>query len=112
MSVFSHSNYFTSFVFCKKKDDHFLLTCHFSIFTYFRDDETLTLVIDGIKLYFDKSLGSTLLYNVERKQFEDEVQIPEKLPSDMYGIEHLLRLFGMLLNNNNNKDMSFFFPFY
>ncbi|KAI7859762.1 MRG-domain-containing protein [Circinella umbellata] len=70
------------------------------------DDETLTLVIDGIKLYFDKSLGSTLLYNVERKQFEDEVQIPEKLPSDMYGIEHLLRLFVQMptLISQSNVD--------
>ncbi|KAI8145902.1 MRG-domain-containing protein [Fennellomyces sp. T-0311] len=59
-----------------------------------RDDETLQLVVDGIKLYFDKSLGSSLLYNPERKQYED-LQATQKAPSDVYGIEHLLRLFAV-----------------
>ncbi|KAI9264362.1 MRG-domain-containing protein [Phascolomyces articulosus] len=70
------------------------------------DDETLRLVMDGIKLYFDKSLGSSLLYNTERKQYEEQVHTHEKSPSDMYGIEHLLRLFVQMptLISQSNVD--------
>ncbi|KAI9482503.1 MRG-domain-containing protein [Zychaea mexicana] len=71
-----------------------------------REDETLQSVIDGVKLYFDKSLGTSLLYNAERKQFEEEVQAAHKTPSDVYGIEHLLRLFVNMptLMSQSNVD--------
>ena len=66
-----------------------------------RDDETLQAVADGIRLYFDKSLGQSLLYAPERKQYEDVVA-SQTAPSDVYGIEHLLRLFGMEGNRSNS----------
>lgn len=53
-------------------------------------------IIAGLKLYFDKSLGTMLLYRFERQQFlEIMKEHPGKTPSDIYGAEHLLRLCGM-----------------
>jgi len=78
-------------------------------------------VLDGILTYFDFTLYDHLLYAPERKQYENivkkRVQIvmptrensdqaapltvdycsdSSELPSRIYGVEHLLRLFGML----------------
>lgn len=57
------------------------------------DVETLDQVIEGIQLYFIKSLGTSLLYHAERKQYAD-LSTNDKSVCDIYGIEHLLRLFG------------------
>ena len=59
-------------------------------------------VLQGLEVYFDKSLGNNLLYRFERQQFyEVHKQIESghgehagKTLCDMYGCEHLLRLFG------------------
>lgn len=60
------------------------------------ESEILDEVIEGIQLYFDKSLGSILLYRFERQQYlEITTTNPTKLPRELYGAEHLLRLFGM-----------------
>lgn len=54
-------------------------------------------VIAGLKLYFDKSLGTILLYRFERQQFLDITkEHPGKQPSEIYGAEHMLRLCGKL----------------
>lgn len=54
-------------------------------------------VIAGLKLYFDKSLGTILLYRFERQQFLDVTkEHPGKQPSEIYGAEHMLRLCGKL----------------
>lgn len=51
--------------------------------------------MEGIRAYFDRALGSILLYRMERKQFDDIRKAhPDTLLSDMYGAEHLIRLFG------------------
>ncbi|KAG0148209.1 hypothetical protein CROQUDRAFT_41727 [Cronartium quercuum f. sp. fusiforme G11] len=53
-------------------------------------------VLAGLKVYFDKSLGHSLLYRYERQQYIDIRKKPEfenTLMSDIYGAEHLLRLF-------------------
>ncbi|GME95712.1 hypothetical protein B5S28_g905 [[Candida] boidinii] len=50
-------------------------------------------IFQGLKLYFNRSLGSILLYQLERKQLKDLTQeFSSKLPSELYGVEHLLRL--------------------
>ena len=49
----------------------------------------------GLKLYFDKALLFTLLYPQEREQAE-RLLAPGKMPSAVYGAEHLLRLFWRL----------------
>lgn len=69
--------------------------------TYCRKGE-YDAVVEGIKAYFDKSLGTELLYKFERQQYSDvlsNVNNQGKRMSDIYGIEHLLRLFGMYLVN-------------
>lgn len=64
--------------------------------------DLLEEIVAGIKEYFNKSLGRMLLYRFERQQYFD---IHKKIESghgehagktlcDMYGCEHLLRLFG------------------
>jgi len=62
-------------------------------------------IISGLKEYFNKSLGRLLLYRFERGQYEDILARVNKAGdeleghalSDIYGCEHLLRLFGILL---------------
>ncbi len=60
-------------------------------------EEVITEVVEGLKLYFDRALGTLLLYKFERQQFLD--LLTEKgdslRMSDVYGAEHLLRLFGI-----------------
>lgn len=52
-------------------------------------------IIAGLKIYFDKSLGTILLYRFERQQYlEIMKEYPGKVPSEIYGAEHLLRLCG------------------
>lgn len=61
------------------------------------DADIFDEVIAGLKLYFDRSLGTILLYRFERQQYlEIRKEHPGKEPSDIYGAEHLLRLFGKL----------------
>ncbi|CAN8306401.1 unnamed protein product [Cochlearia groenlandica] len=49
----------------------------------------------GLRSYFDKALPVMLLYNDERKQYEETVST-DVSPSSVYGGEHLLRLFVKL----------------
>ncbi|ORZ19494.1 MRG domain-containing protein [Absidia repens] len=55
-------------------------------------DETLEQIIQGLKLYFYHTLGKALLYRSERRQYEDLIATG-KNSIDIYGGEHLLRLF-------------------
>lgn len=66
------------------------------------DAEILEEVIAGVREYFNKCLGRILLYRFERPQY---YKVHKDLESgsgenagkslcDMYGCEHLLRLFG------------------
>ncbi|THX90419.1 MRG-domain-containing protein [Aureobasidium pullulans] len=64
--------------------------------------DILEEVIAGVKEYFNKSIGRILLYRFERPQWSDiHAQLNKgtgdltgKLPTDIYGVEHLCRLFG------------------
>lgn len=56
-------------------------------------------VCDGMRSYFNQSLGSILLYKYETKQFRDATRTDAKKATalvDIYGAEHLLRLFVKL----------------
>jgi mortality factor 4-like protein 1 len=72
------------------------------------DADILEEVIAGVKEYFNKSLGRILLYRFERPQFYNVHKDIEsghgehagKSLADMYGCEHLLRLFGECLIPN------------
>lgn len=51
--------------------------------------------MDGLRSYFDKALPAMLLYSQERDQFNDVIPEESEIsPSNIYGAEHLLRLFG------------------
>jgi mortality factor 4-like protein 1 len=58
-------------------------------------------VVSGLEQYFEKALGTVLLYRFERPQYKEQVEkikaanggSPSSL-SQIYGAEHLLRLFG------------------
>jgi mortality factor 4-like protein 1 len=67
------------------------------------DADILEEIVSGVKEYFNKSLGRILLYRFERQQFYEMHKAVEaghgehagKTLADVYGCEHLLRLFGM-----------------
>ena len=74
-----------------------------------RSSSLVSEVIAGLKLYFNKSLGNNLLYRFERGQYgemkkrfagvssaaeKNEEGEEHKEMSEVYGVEHLLRLFG------------------
>ena len=69
------------------------------------ETDILEEVVQGLKEYFNKSLGRLLLYRFEREQFYDistSIEKPTddlagKPLADIYGGEHLLRLFGTYL---------------
>lgn len=59
--------------------------------------ESLQGIMEGIQHYFDRALGYLLLYRMERKQYEDtRAKHPDTPMSEIYGIEHLVRLFVRL----------------
>ncbi|KAF9390557.1 Esa1p-associated factor [Podila verticillata] len=59
-----------------------------------KSDEILQEVLAGIKAYFDRCLGNMLLYRFERQQYVDiRKRFVGKDDSEIYGGEHLLRLF-------------------
>lgn len=54
-------------------------------------------ITEGLATYFDSALAQLLLYRFERQQYSDMVRKnPEKNVSEIYGCEHLLRLFVKL----------------
>lgn len=60
-----------------------------------RADAMLEEVMAGLIVYFDKCLGNNLLYRFERAQYVNaRKEFPNKPMSEIYGAEHLLRLFG------------------
>lgn len=67
------------------------------------ETDILEEVIQGLKEYFNKACGRLLLYRFEREQYFDvhtRLESPTsdlagKTLADVYGGEHLLRLFGM-----------------
>jgi mortality factor 4-like protein 1 len=66
----------------------------------------LPTIVSGLQVYFDKALGSNLLYRFERPQYAEmrkryvtgqTVQVnQEREMSSIYGAEHLLRMIGVL----------------
>lgn len=54
-------------------------------------------ITEGLNAYFDSALAQLLLYRFERQQYSDLMKkSPEKKPAELYGCEHLLRLFVKL----------------
>lgn len=64
-----------------------------SLVNLYRVTDSLEEILKGLRCYFDKALPVMLLYNNERKQYEESVSGGVS-PSTVYGAEHLLRLFG------------------
>ncbi|KAL2707127.1 Chromatin modification-related protein EAF3 [Kluyveromyces marxianus] len=74
------------------------------------DQAQLSEFINGIKLYFNLSLGKLLLYRLERIQFADLLKkYPNKQPTQVYGTVHLLRLITLLpemIESSNVDDQT------
>ncbi|EEP80284.1 hypothetical protein UREG_05126 [Uncinocarpus reesii 1704] len=68
------------------------------------EQDVLQEVVDGLKKYFDKTLGRILLYALERRQYVTERKRWEsnapgyegKGAADVYGVEHLTRMLSLL----------------
>ncbi|EYE99835.1 MRG family protein [Aspergillus ruber CBS 135680] len=79
------------------------------------DLDVLEEVITGIREYFDKSLDKILLYRFEREQYRSlrskwengSGNFADKGPLDIYGAEHLTRLFATMpeLLAQTNMDL-------
>ena len=55
------------------------------------------LIGEGLAVYFDKALLPMLLYSQEKEQYDEFLNENQSLrPRDIYGGEHLLRLFVRL----------------
>jgi len=61
-------------------------------------------VVTGIKQYFDRAVGRVLLYKFERPQFKELSEL-KQTNCDLYGAEHLLRLFVKLPELLASTDM-------
>ncbi|ORX55102.1 MRG-domain-containing protein [Hesseltinella vesiculosa] len=60
-------------------------------------DSAMDEVLNGLKMYFNKALGTMLLYRFERQQYADiRKTYANKDMTDVYGCEHLLRLYVQL----------------
>lgn len=58
-------------------------------------DDITNETVAGLILYFNTALGNRLLYRQERQQYSDIRNTHgDKQLVDVYGPEHLLRLFG------------------
>jgi len=62
-------------------------------------------VVQGIKQYFDRAVGRVLLYKFERPQFREVNEAKKGSNCDIYGAEHLLRLFVKLPELLASTDM-------
>lgn len=69
------------------------------------DEDVLEEVVAGLQEYFDKCLDKILLYRYERQQYRNlrkkfeaaTGELANKGPIDVYGAEHLIRLFSTFL---------------
>ncbi|CEP13820.1 hypothetical protein [Parasitella parasitica] len=73
------------------------------------NEDLLDEVLEGLRIYFNKALGSMLLYRFERHQYaEIRKTHSETNLVDIYGAEHLLRLFvqmpSLIAHTNMDPD--------
>jgi mortality factor 4-like protein 1 len=54
-------------------------------------------ILKGLRCYFNQALPAMLLYKSERQQYKESIS-DDAPPSTVYGAEHLLRLFGMVIH--------------
>ncbi|KAI8988844.1 MRG-domain-containing protein [Pilobolus umbonatus] len=73
------------------------------------NEDLLEEVLHGLRMYFNKALGNMLLYRFERHQYAEIIkQYPDKDLVELYGAEHLLRLFvqmpSLIAHTNMDSD--------
>lgn len=68
---------------------------------------TVKEAVDGLALYFDKLLRFNLLYRFERLQYSQHLEKDPNLDAtDLYGVEHLLRLLVTLPGQTAQTSMN------
>lgn len=60
------------------------------------EDDVTKYFVQGLKSYFNASVGKLCLYKSERNQYLEEIEKNNKLPVEQYGLEHLLRFLTKL----------------
>lgn len=71
-----------------------------------KDMQLATEVMTGLRNFFDRVLGSVLLYRFERPQYQEtRAEHEGKEASEIYGAEHFSRLFVKLPDILKNLDM-------
>ena len=78
------------------------------------DMDVLDEVVMGVREYFDKALDKVLLYRFEREQYRalrkkweaGSGDYADKGSLDIYGAEHLTRLFGMFFFHFENHSFT------
>ena len=62
-------------------------------------------IMNGLQQYFEKCLGTILLYRFERQQYADiRKKYGDQIRlSEVYGAEHLLRLLGIIVRSATNQ---------
>ncbi|ODV87712.1 hypothetical protein CANARDRAFT_193965 [[Candida] arabinofermentans NRRL YB-2248] len=61
--------------------------------------DNMSELIGNVRLYFNKAIGSILLYRHERIQYKTTLTKYKGIdPSEIYGVQHLLRLLSILPN--------------
>lgn len=78
------------------------------------ESDILSEVVAGVREYFNNCLGRMLLYKQERPQWQEihaqfikgTGELAGKSVADVYGVEHLCRLFGMYYKLCHGLDQS------
>lgn len=71
-----------------------------------KDPVVMNQICQGLLVYFDRALPTILLYTVERAQYQKlREEFPLKRMCEIYGGEHLLRLFVRMPQLLTNTDL-------
>jgi mortality factor 4-like protein 1 len=90
-----------------KKSVNRILDDFYKEYLNHKPEDAMEHVVQGLKSYFENTLGNTLLYRFERQQYVEQMK-KEIMVGDVYGVEHLMRLFvqlpSLIAHTNMDQD--------